>query len=292
MGRFLKSCPLFFMPSPAQDSFSGPENRHRPFLSPWRLSWVALVLLALYATIVLSAAVPVRLADPAWQLRLYNAVVNASAFPLVGLALLHLSSDLNPDNETIGRRAGFFARLAVPIALGFLLLIPLQGYLLWQQGRNVTSGANNQLERQERALASLREAVQQAGSVAELQQRFSALQGPSLGTAEQALPLSQLKTQLNVALEQADQALQRRRASLPAVDPITLLVLTLRNGFACLALAIGFAALGQRRKAPVALLMEWQDGLDRLRFRRRRNSGGRGENDDLDYLSQIRDRDD
>lgn len=278
------------MPSPIQDSHFGTESPHRPFLSPWRLSWVALVLLALYATIVLSAALPLRLADPAWQLRLYNAVMNASAFPLVGLALLHLSSDLNPDNETLARRAGFFARLAVPIALGFLLLIPLQGYLLWRQSSNVTSGASNQLERQERTLASLRQAVQQAGSVAELQQRFSALRGPSLGPAERALPISQLKTQLNVALQQADQALQQRRASLPAVDPTGLLLLALRNGFACLALGIGFAALGQRRRASMALLMEWQNGLHRLGFRRRRHNSGRGKNDDLDYLRQISER--
>lgn len=278
------------MPSPVQDSFTGPKNSSRPYLSPWRLSWVSLVLLALYATIVLSAALPVRLADPAWQLRLYNAVVNASAFPLVGLALLHLSSDLKPDSTTLARRAGFCARLAVPIALGFLLLIPLQGYLLWQQSSNVASGSTSQLERQQRTVGSLRQAVQQAGSFEDLKQRFAAARGPSLGPAEQALPLGQLKTQLNVALEQADRALQRRRESLPAVDPNSLLVLALRNAFACLALAIGFAALGQRRRAPVALLMEWQDGLSRMRlpFRKRKGSGGRGQIHDLDYLSQIR----
>lgn len=245
------------MPSQFSIPCSGPERSSRPFLSPWRLSWVALVLLALYATIVLSAALPVRLADPAWQFGLYNAVVNASAFPLVGLGLLHLSTDLNPDSKALAHRADFFARLAVPIALGFLLLIPLQGYLLWQQSSRAASGATNQLERQERALASLRQAVNEASSVAELQQRFAALQGPSLGPAEQALPLSQLRPRLTVALEQADLALQRRRAELPQVDPLNLISLALRNGFACLALAIGFSALGKRRRDPIPLLMEW-----------------------------------
>jgi len=249
---------------------------------------VALVLLALYATIVLGAALPLQLADPAWQLRLYNAVVNASAFPLVGLALLHLAADLNRDSETLVRRAGFFARVAVPVALGFVLLIPLQGYLLWQQSSNLASGQTSQLDRRLRTVASLRQAVQQATSSADLQQRFSALQGPTLGPAEQALPLSQLKTQLMVALEQANRALQRQRQALPNADPLSLLGLGLRNGLACLALAIGFAALEQRRRAPVALLMEWQDGLDRLRFRRR-SSGGRGQIHDFDYLSRIRD---
>lgn len=225
---------------------------------------MALVLLALYATIVLSAALPLRLADPAWQLRLYNAVVNASAFPLVGLALLHLSSDLNPDSATLARRASFFSRLAVPIALGFLLLIPLQGYLLWQQSSNVATGLTNQLDRQDRTLASLRDALQKASSTAELQRRFTAIGGPRLGPAQQSLPLSQLRPQLNAVLEQANRTLQRRRAELRSADSLSLLGLGLRNGFACLALAIGFAALGQRRHGRVALLMEWQHGLTQL----------------------------
>jgi hypothetical protein len=111
------------------------------------------------------------------------------------------------------------------------------------------------------AVASLRQAVQQSTSSADLQQRIAALQGPTLGPAEQTLPLSQLKTQLTVAL--------------PNADPLSLLGLGLRNGLACLALAIGFAALGRRRRAPEALLMEWQNGLNQLRFRRRSSDHNR-----------------
>ncbi len=103
--------------------------------------------------------------------------------------------------------------------------------------------------------------MQQSTSSADLQQRIAALQGPTLGPAEQTLPLSQLKTQLTVAL--------------PNADPLSLLGLGLRNGLACLALAIGFAALGRRRRAPEALLMEWQNGLNQLRFRRRSSDHNR-----------------
>ena len=210
------------------------------------------MLLVLYATIVLSATLPLRLADPVWQLRLYNAVANNSAFPLVGLALLHLASDLDPACDTLARRAGFYARVAVPIALGFLLMIPLQGYLIWQQSSTAASGQANQLVRQERTLASLRQAVNEAGRVSELKQRFAALQGSSLGPAEQALPLNQLKAQLNVALEQADQALQRRRAELRQAKPLNLISLALRNGVACLAWrsALPRWGSGAGRRAP------------------------------------------
>jgi hypothetical protein len=246
--------------------YRGGESSSRGFLSPWRLSWVALVLLALYGVIVLGSVVPVRLMDPAWQLSLYNVVVNASAFPLVGLGLLHLAAELNPESRRLARRASFFAQLAVPIALGFLLLIPLQGFLLWQNNNNLTTAQTEQLNRRLRTITSLRWAVEQADSSADLQQRFEALQGPTLGPAEQALPLSQLKSQLNTALEQADQALQNQQRELPATDPLRMLGQGLRNGFACLALAIGFAAVGQRRDGPVALLMEWQKALNVVRF--------------------------
>lgn len=231
---------------------------------PWRLSWVALVLLALYATIVLGDALPLRLTDPAWQLRLYNSVVNASSLPLVGLALLHLAASLTPDDKAVVRRAGLFARLAAPIALGFLLLIPLQAYLHWQQSTNEAAVSMGQLERQERTLASLRQAVQQAGSAADLQRRLQTLQGPELSGAELSQPLPLLRAQLNASLDQVDRTLQRQRAQRPTPDPFKLLLLSLRNGVACLALAIGFAALAQHRRSPVALLMEWQDVLVRL----------------------------
>lgn len=275
------------MIAPVDDSFSSIERSDLPFFSPWRVSWVALVLLALYATIVLSAALPLRLADAAWQLGVYNAVVNASAFPLVGLALLHLSSDLQPGSKTLARRALVFSRLAVPIALGFLLLIPLQGYLLWQQSNTAASGQANLLASQQSTLASLRQAVQQAGSVAELQERLTAMQVPPFSPAEQALPLPQLKLQLNEALEQADQALQRRRAELPEADTLKFIPLALRNGFACLALAIGFAALGQRRRAPGPLLMEWHHFFHRLRLWRRSRVSSSSNHQLESYLEDI-----
>jgi hypothetical protein len=116
---------------------------------------VALVLLALYARTVLIADLPVRLGDPAWQLRTYIAVVSASAFPLVELGLLHLASDQDQTEK--------------PRPAGRIIL---------------SSDATNQLERQERIITSLRQAVQQAGSVTAMQQRFLALLGPTFGPAK------------------------------------------------------------------------------------------------------------
>jgi len=279
-------------PSPRSETSAGHEGFGRPFLSPWRLGWVALVLFALYTTILLSAALPLRLSDPAWQLRLSSALVNTSAFPLLGLVLLHLAADLAPQSETLARRSAFFARLSVPIALGFLLLIPLQGFLLWQQSSAASGARQSRLQRLETNLDSVRQALQTATSSQDLQQRLKALRGPALSPDDQALPLPQLRARMQEALERADRELQHRRSALPPKDPLTLLQLGLRNAIACLALAIGFAALAQRRHAPTALLIEWQRALQAIlnwrpwRGRRRSAASDGGMADYMEQLSR------
>jgi hypothetical protein len=147
-----------------------------PFLTAWRLSVVALVLFVLYGTIVLGAALPARVLDPAWQLQLIAELVNASAFPLVGLALLHLGADLDPDDPRLAARRSLCARLAVLAALGFLLLVRPQAVAAWQQQGSTASARASELRR----------AVDAATSPADLQRSLAALQGPAMGPAQAA----------------------------------------------------------------------------------------------------------
>ena len=162
-------------------------------LSPWRLGWVALVLFVLYLTVVLGSAFPFRLLNPTWQLTMLANLVNTSGFPLVGLGVLHLASELSPDDGNLARQRRVCAQLAVPVAVGFLLLIPLQSMALWQQSSTFNNSRLAQVGRAERSLSELRQAVGAASSSADLQQRLQALKGPTLGPAEQALPLPVLR---------------------------------------------------------------------------------------------------
>lgn len=244
------------------------STRSRPIatqFAPWRLSWVALVLFVLFGTIVIGAALPAKLVDPAWQLGLFSAVVNTAGFPLVGMGLLHLAADLDPTNEQLHNQRRLCARLAVPVALGFVLMVPLQAYLLWQHSSTVLGGRESQLNRAERAITSLREAVQGATSTDDLQKRLQALNRPRLSPAEIATPLPMIKLQAKTALEQAESALRQQRQSLPRGGVFSLVQLSLRNSVGCLALALGFAALGQRRHSKVPLLQEWLVGFQTMR---------------------------
>lgn len=244
---------------------SGGGRSSLAFLSAWRLSWVAIVLFVLFGTLVIGAALPLKLADPAWQLGLVAALLNAAGFPLVGMALMHLAADLAPENAQLASRRRFCARLAVPVVFGFLLIIPLQTVSLWQQSTTVLGGREAQLARGERSLNALRQAVAGASSVADLQKRLQAINKPQLSAAEQAVPLPMLKSQAKAALDQAQRLLDQQRQALPKGGVFLLVQAGLRNMVACLALALGFAALAQRSRSNEPLLQEWLHGFSQAK---------------------------
>ncbi|PZV06321.1 MAG: hypothetical protein DCF23_00615 [Cyanobium sp.] len=215
---------------------------------------------------------PLQPLAPSWQLRLAAALVNSAAFPLVGLALLQLAGALSPDDNLLKRRQRICSRLAVAAALGFLLLLPLQTVAGLRQSRAVTTNQASRIKGAEVKLAALRQAVATAGSGAELKQKLQSLEGPVLGPAELSQPLPRLRAQLEAVLDQAEQQIAQQRPQAAAPSPWLLLPDLLRNGLACLALAIGFAAMAQRPGQSIPLLKEvqdrWQQWTEHRRVRR------------------------
>lgn len=155
--------------------------------------------------------------------------------------------------------------------------------------RAFNSAQSSQISGAEGKLAALRQAVARAGSNAVLNQQLQRLQGPMLGPADMAQPLPLLKAQVNAVLDQAQIQIRRDRQAIPPANPWTLLPDLFSHAFACLALAIGFAAVGVRPGSEISLLQEWQGLWLRSRLPpvdRKRQS--RRSDEDLAYLSQIK----
>jgi hypothetical protein len=267
----------------------GPSDSQRSdLLSARNLSVVALVLFVLFGTVVAGVILPFQPLDSAWQLRLAAALINGASFPLVGLALLHLATGLDSSDRLLRARWRRCSRLAVIVALGFLLLIPLLGVAGLRESHAISNAQTSRISGAERKLSSLRQAVAVARSSGDLNRRLQRLDGPVLGPADIAQPLPLLKAQVGAVLDQAQLQIAQERQALPPANPYRLLPDLIRNTIACLALAMGFATLAVRPGSESSLLeevqMRWLNA--RLRLRHRRRQSGKSQTE-LDYMGEI-----
>jgi hypothetical protein len=231
------------------------------------LSLSGLVLFGLYGSIVLGSLFPMQLMLPAWQLKVGATLINASPFPLIGLGLMHLAADLNPDDKLLTNRHNFVARLAVAVSLGFLLLVPLMSVAAVMQQRQRVASQVTLTRRAESNLQALTQVVSSSQSTDELRDRLIALNGPVIDEANAVKPLATLKAEVNDLLQKAAAQVARKSQQLPTIKPWSLLPELLRNAFACLVLAIGFAGLGFRSNSAFPVLAELQLGLEQQKHR-------------------------
>jgi hypothetical protein len=222
------------------------------------ISLAGLVLFAVYLSILLGALFPLKVLDPLWELRVGTSLINAAPFPLLGLALLHLASSIDPLDQLLISRRRTAAALSVLAALGFLLLVPLMSFGAIQQQRLQGSSQSAQIAAADGRIQALRQAIAAATSSDDLSSRLVALKGPALNAVDRSQPLPVLKAQVGALLDQVAGQLARQRQLAPPPNAWLLLPDLLRNGFACLALAVGFAGLARRRQVSVSLLEELQ----------------------------------
>jgi hypothetical protein len=234
-----------------------------------RLAMVSMVLFTVYLVSVLAFSLPPRLLDPLWQISSTKVAVEAAPLALLGLAGLHLATYLCPGNLPLQQRREALARLAVPVSLAFLLVVPLQGHAIWRSYRLSNAVADRQQASTSERADRVRLAIEQATSTADLQKRLLALQRPDLRIQLDparfpAIPLPALKRQM---LSQLDQAEGQAKARFAPVDPATADRITresLRVMLSSIAFAVGFAACAQRKGQLVPFLMEWPFLLARL----------------------------
>lgn len=233
------------------------------------IALIANALLAIFVVNVLFQAVPLQILDTTWQLRLVGGITANGGFAITGFALLHLAANLDPANQRLAVRRRFARRWALAAALGFLLLVPLQGYAVWS-GISVTRAEQvRQRNDTSQALGRVRQVVAGATSLQDLQQQLAAVQGPTLTPSALQRPLPEVKQALlqeadRVALELSTSPLGPRGKEL-----WVLLQDNLRTVLLCLLFSVCFAA-GSRMPNGAA-----------------RGSSGLPLNEDLPLLTQI-----
>ncbi|MEA5443503.1 HpsJ family protein [Cyanobium gracile] len=231
-----------------------------------RLALVAMALFAVYLISVLAFVLPPRLLDSLWQLSSIKVAVEAAPIPLIGLALLHLAAYLSPGNILIQRRREALARLAILVSLGFLFIVPLQAYAVWTSFSQSNSAANREQANATERAEEVRQIIQQANSVADLQKRLLALQRPDMQISLNpdkfpSIPLPQLKRQLLFRVDEAENQFKSRVAPIDTATSERITRESFRIMISSVAFAIAFAALAQRKNSIVPFLVEVPDLL-------------------------------
>lgn len=229
------------------------------------VSRVGTALFVVYVAALAAAALPIRLLDPGWQWRMVNTLINQAFLPLIGLTLLWLASSLDPGQGRLKARRDRLAGLAVAVAVGFLLLIPVQAVALVRGLQTIRQADQLQLRQARAQIAQVRQAVLETTTVAELQQRLQQLRVPALRRIDGSRSLNSLRPQLLGAIATAETTLNQPRQAVPADRLWTLMQDSLRVTVSCLAYAIAFAACARRPGRRTSELDDWL-----LRWRRRK----------------------
>lgn len=229
-------------------------------------------LLIVFLGYLIVDSFPIALLVPGWQIALVTRLLSLSSLPLVGFACVHLAVILNPANPFHRRRLDIMRQWATAAAIGFLLLIPLQGFATWKSYSTAKSNERTLIQQARKRLAPVKQAIESATSIDDLEQKLSQI--PSVGdglTAEaRSKPIEEVKKDIMANLERSENLYTQRVAT--ATGP-GMIWAALQSGAKTVVVSIGFfiafAAGAQPGKSSLTLAeilsRRWQSLFGRQR---------------------------
>ncbi|MCP9859535.1 hypothetical protein KBZ33_13830 [Cyanobium sp. Cruz-8D1] len=233
-------------------------------------------ILAYFLVELIFQAWPVALLQPAWLDKMIGFLVSRGITPLTGAILVAGASVLNPHSKQLASRATLLRRLASWVAMGYLLLIPVQIY----SGVKLLQARKQESSQLIAQAASSVEAIRKATTPAELRRAYEQIPGNKPALPEQLpqpFPVirERLAEGISANTKRAEYELGNKMSSLWQRS----LGLALANTLRMLIFFLGFAAIGRRSPDHSTL-------LESLLVRNQRRFGkatqrGRGHHGDI-----------
>jgi hypothetical protein len=155
----------------------------------------SLALFLIFCARLLPVLLGADVMDPIWQGEFVEVLVDQGLLAFLGFILLHLAVYLQPRHDRLRRRLRLVRRLAVPVVIGYLLLVPLQ--LSSSIGELTAAQSQKEIYLKESSdLSEIREAVKQATNVQDMNVRLQSLLQPALTAEQLNLSLPQLRQTL------------------------------------------------------------------------------------------------
>ena len=237
------------------------------------LQWAGLSMLVIYGVTVFTDIFPLALLRPLWLVRFSGKVLGGGAFALTGAVLMVFSLHFDGKVLPLSRFQNPLRKLARLVALGFLLLIPLQaiaGVMVWTSESRDVQQKLNQLQQ-----ASV--VISKAKDEPALIKGLSLLPGaPRINGQKLAVPVPVVKTQVLAQLNRQIPLLETRSLEIKKLQLESGVALWFKQGVVSGAYAVAFWMLGgirdqsrvDRGDHPMALAPRPEPSFQRLRPRR------------------------
>ena len=215
------------------------------------MQWVAYALILVFVAQVLTAAFPLALIQPQWMVRFSASLRGTASLPLIALVLLMLANLIDGGVLPSSNHLRLLRRIALAVAIGFLLLIPVQTY-------GSVVGIGNQVREgrtQLNALVSAANQIQKATSEAQLREAIRLLPGgEQLATRPLGADLQTIKTGLLGRLRPTVKRLENQLKDNQDKALQNTILPLVRDGLICVAYALGFAGMASGGKGKPTLL--------------------------------------
>lgn len=245
----------------AQESMSRSELRSHDFAQV--LHWVGLALLAYFLVDLAFQAWPVALVQPLWLDQMTGFLMSRSTTPLLGALFVAAASEIDARSTALARRSALLRRAASWVAVGYLLLIPVQIYAGVKLLRQQQQEATQQLSQAAKAMQAIKSSITDA----DLRRAYEQIPGEKAPLPERLpQPLSRLKGRLIEAMDARSKKAQydfEQRLSILWQRSLELL---LGNSLRMLIFFAGFAALGRPAPGQPTLLERLLNGKSRTHW--------------------------
>lgn len=226
------------------------KSENRKFEISFALYWASVALFGIYFSTVAVDALPLRLLDPEWILRVCSSLRGGISYPIVALVLILLGAYLD-DPDSAKSYLPRVSWCSFWVALGFFLMIPLQTWASIAVLNRVAAQEQQQLGVFTRGLERIRLSLTEE----QLSSAIGSIPGaPSFKPGTLSVPLPQARLML---IQQIEPQLRLRKNQLKAVSSQRLqgaLPHIFRDALVAMFATLSFAAVGRNNPDGPTLL--------------------------------------
>ena len=203
------------------------------------LDRVAIALIAIYIVLLIAAVLPPHIKDPRWLTEILDALRGIAFLPLIGGVLILLANQMDRQSNSISKHRKWVRKYAPLAALGFLLLIPLQGLASYRVLSESRGEATQKISKLTRGLEIIRNAQDEGV----LRAGINAVGIKNLPPGKLIVPLPVVKEQILSQLAPQIMRLQNETNKSYNKALQNLLFQWLRDGALAFIYAFGFSGL-------------------------------------------------